>query len=154
MNAAEVHLVLNHLPSIIPLVGIPVLIAGLIKRSEPVQKAGLWILLMGGLSVIPTYLSGDPAEDVLKKFYNFSLDLVNEHEEAALFGLISMLIAAAISALILILFRLKKKVAKPLWAAMIFLSLWSLSVLLRTSYLGGLIRHEETRPAAVVQPPK
>ena len=62
MNGAQLHLLANHLPVIIPLVGMAVLLIGMLAKSSEIRKVGLWILLASALTAIPAYLSGSGAE--------------------------------------------------------------------------------------------
>ena len=46
MNAAHLHLVLNHFPVIGSAIAIFVLIIGILKKSDDIKKTGAMIILM------------------------------------------------------------------------------------------------------------
>lgn len=52
MNEAHWHLVVNHLPIIFPIVGVIVMIAGLISKSEAVKRTAHLIFIMGALTAM------------------------------------------------------------------------------------------------------
>jgi len=147
MNASELHLLINHLPVLVPFIGSAMMIAGLWLKSKDLREAGLWLVMIGAIFAIPTYLSGEPAESVLKNYPGTSRLLVKEHQDAACFALIILEIVGAISAAFLVCLRLKKSfLQKTLpWAILIFFSLISFGLIARAAHLGGLIHHEEVR---------
>jgi len=46
MNGAHYHLVVNHLPIIIPVIGLLVLIGGFIVQSEIVKSRGIGFIIL------------------------------------------------------------------------------------------------------------
>ena len=60
MNGAHWHLVLNHLPIIIPMVGLLIMIGGLMMKSELLKRAAYSIFILGAIAAIAAFLaSGD-----------------------------------------------------------------------------------------------
>lgn len=92
MNAAQIHLGLNHLPVVSMLIGALVLLAGHALRQPPVRMTALAILIFAGLSSVPTFLSGEPSEDLIEDRPGISKKMIHEHEEAADFALTFSLI--------------------------------------------------------------
>ena len=80
MNAAQIHLLSNHLPLTIPFIGLIVLFISFFVKSDIVRRTGYFILLLGGLFTIPTFLSGEGAEEIVEHLGK-SHDLIHEHEE-------------------------------------------------------------------------
>ncbi len=72
MLGVQLHLILNH----ISLIGIPVALAflgiGYLKKNDLLQKTALLILILVSLMIIPTYLTGDMAEEALETTPAFS----------------------------------------------------------------------------------
>lgn len=83
MNGAHFHLVVNHLPIILPVVGSIVLITGMIFKSEAVKRTAFMIFILGAISAIVAMTSGEDAEDVVKKLNVVSKNIIHEHEETA-----------------------------------------------------------------------
>ena len=145
VNGAQLHLVLNHLPVIIPLVGIPIVLVGLYFKSTTLQKTGLALLVVGGLTAAPAYLTGEPAEKVVKNYPGANRHLIHTHEDSALYALIAVEIVAVVSLGFLIAFHLNRGIPKIGWAGLTVLSLLAIVILMKTAHLGGEIRHEEIR---------
>jgi uncharacterized membrane protein len=82
MNSAQIHLAINHLPIIIPMVGVGLLGVGLFGRAVVIEKVGLWLLVIGALTAVPTYLSGEPAERIIKNYPGILRAAIQAHEGA------------------------------------------------------------------------
>jgi hypothetical protein len=63
MNGAQLHLMLNHLPVMGALFSLLLLGWSLTRRSTEIQKLALGGALLAGLSSVPAYLTGEPAEE-------------------------------------------------------------------------------------------
>jgi hypothetical protein len=125
LDAAHVHLMLNHLPVIgAPLI-LLLLTIGLLRGSRELVTVSL--VLVVGLAVATglVYLTGEPAEELVKHTPWFHDTLAERHEEHATVSL----------------------------AAVLVTGLLALSTVLLgwTGWSGGQIRHEEVRAAAVVR---
>lgn len=83
MNQAHYHLALNHLPVIIPMIGLLVLIGGFLIRSETVRRTACLIFILGGLTTIPAIGTGDGAEEAVENINGISETAIHEHEEMA-----------------------------------------------------------------------
>ncbi len=145
MNAAQVHLALNHLPILVPAIGIVILAVGLWARSPDLRKAGLALLLLGAVAAIPTFLSGEPTEALAKNYPGVSRIAIHEHEAAARTAFIVLEVAGAGALLALVLLLLARKVPVFIWAVVLLVSTTSFGLFLNAAHLGGLIRHEEIR---------
>ena len=153
MNWAHVHLLLNHVPVIGVVFGFLLLLLGVVRKSDELKKAGLGALVVVGALAVPTYLTGEPAEEIVRDLPGVSRALIEQHEEAAMFALISAGILGLVSLGILLYFRAPKPL--PAWSmtAALLISFWTLTVMVRTAYLGGQIRHSEIRSASQPAPP-
>jgi uncharacterized membrane protein len=146
MNAAQLHLALNHLPLFATIFGLLILLAALARNSRPLQQAGLWLCLAAAVGAVPTYLAGEPAEEVIAGQPGFEEAFVEEHEEMALIALIGVEILGAASLAGLYLSRHEKTPPRWVLVGCVLLSLGSLAILGWTAHLGGQIRHPELRP--------
>ncbi len=148
LNAAQLHLGLNHLPVFGAIIGFFVLATGLVLMRQGVKTIGLGILIFGALSVAPVYLTGEPAEKIVEHRPGVSEAVIHNHEEAAELSLIFCALTGLASAATLLLPRIKG-VNFHTQAAFgsSALALITVVLLVRTAHLGGMIRHDEIRTA-------
>jgi hypothetical protein len=107
MTDAQVHLMTNHLPLILPIIGALVLIIALIIQSNVSRRIGYFLIALGGLYTIPAFFSGEGAEHIVEELGR-SHDLIHEHEEIAeTFAYLSYLLS--VLALIALYMSWKKK---------------------------------------------
>ena len=145
MDLAHIHLLLNHFPTIGSIIGGGLFVLSLITNSDDLKRASLVVLLGISLLAIPTYISGNGAQDAIKSLPGVSKSLIETHEGAALIALGFMELTGAFAWLGLWQFRRLARV--PGWnlAVILVLTLLTLSVMTRASNLGGEIRHAEIR---------
>lgn len=153
MDPVHVHLFLNHFPVICSVLAVPLFLWAYVRKSDELKQLSLLVLVFAAAVTIPVYLSGEPAEEVVEKLAGVSHDLIEQHEDAAYFAMISMMITGAIALIGLITMFLKKTgAAKFLVLVALLSAVGSAGLMLRTSNLGGQIRHSEIRSGeAVVQ---
>jgi uncharacterized membrane protein len=147
MNAPQLHLLLNHFPVLIPVIGIFLLLIGILFKLDWLKETAAWFFVLAALFAIPVFLSGEPAEELIEKLPGVSKSLIHEHEEMAeaalivieVLGLASLVVAAGV--------RLKKTFASRswAWAVLLVLSFVTAGLMGWTAHLGGVIRHEEIR---------
>ncbi|MES2965456.1 MAG: hypothetical protein V4760_16355, partial [Bdellovibrionota bacterium] len=108
MNAAYVHIVFNHFP--ILLIPFAAIVVALAMRTghQPTLKFSLILLVFAAATSIPTYYSGEGAEDIVEKVVGVSHDSIEEHEDAGYFAFISSLIVG-VSALVALFVSGNKK---------------------------------------------
>ena len=152
METAYLHLVTNH----IPIIGVPFAIAllllGLWKGSDDLKSAAFLAFVALGILTIVVYLLGQSGEDFVEDLAGVSHDTIEDHEGAATFGLISVLITALPAAFGLVRYRWMRRPADddvvssfPRWVVLLtlVLAVGSAAVLGYTGRLGGKIRHTE-----------
>ncbi|MDQ0477721.1 hypothetical protein [Chryseobacterium sp. MDT2-18] len=83
MKNSHLHLVVNHLPIIFPIVGIIILFLGIFTKSEVKKRNGYTIFILGALASIAAMATGENTEDAIEKLQGVSKDLIHIHEEAA-----------------------------------------------------------------------
>ncbi|HEY1242359.1 MAG TPA: DUF6644 family protein [Bryobacteraceae bacterium] len=145
MDLAHLHLLLNHFPTIGMIIGGGLFAVALVTRSNDLKLASLVVLLGIALIAIPTYISGNGAQDAIKSLPGVSKSLIETHEGTAFVGLGFMELTGAFAWLALWQFRRLARI--PGWnlAVILLLTLITFSVMVRASNLGGEIRHEEIR---------
>ena len=148
MNQAHLHLALNHLPIIFPMVGALVLIAALLLKSAIMKRTAYGIFAAGAILTLPAFFTGEGAEEVVEKLQGVSENLISNHEEMAeQFALLSYALGA--TSLLALWANWKRKSFAP--ASSFIVLLLSFVVLFfakNTGTSGGEIRHTEIRQGA------
>ena len=65
MNAPHLHLLLNHIPVLGTAFGLGLLVFALCRKSDELKKAAHGFFLVTALFSVSTYLTGEPAEEVV-----------------------------------------------------------------------------------------
>src|SRR6266540_2985557 len=87
MDLTHIHLLLNHFPIVGNIIGGGLFAIALIKDSNDLKRASLIVLLGIALVTIPTYITGNGAQDAIKSVPDVSKSLIETHEGAALVAL-------------------------------------------------------------------
>ncbi len=155
MTWAHVHLAVNHLPVVLVPVSIAMLAVAWAKRSAELRKAGLTWLAVAAVAGGAAYLTGEPAEDVVKDLPAVSKAAIEEHEEAAMLAAVATGAAGLIALGALVIGR--GPAPAPAWilATTFVVALVAAGLMLWTANLGGRISHPEIRgpAAATLKPP-
>lgn len=143
MNQAHLHLISNHLPIIIPIVGLLVLIGGLIVRSEVVQRTSYLLFVLGALSTFPALQTGEGAEEIVEEMAGINAESIEIHEESAeTFSLFSYGLGA-VSLLGVWASWKKKSFSKAISLLTVAVCLVALFFAQETGTTGGQISHPE-----------
>lgn len=145
MNQAHLHLLVNHLPIIFPIVGMIVLLDGLLIKSEIVKRTSFYIFMIGSLCTIMAGATGEGAEEVVEHLAGISKSLIHEHEEVAeKFAFVSY--ALGILSLIAFVVNYKKMALSKMMSWVVVLAAAATIFLgANTGLTGGEIRHSEIR---------
>jgi uncharacterized membrane protein len=145
MNAAYIHLVLNHFPPIVGIAALIVLALGVIWRNDGVMRAALVLIILGALTGVISYKSGDGAAEIVKRMEGVNAAAIEPHDEAAGLTLGTYAIVAALALFALIRYRAPRPIAR--WAATLTIILLFIATAsaVYTSMLGGRIHHPETK---------
>jgi len=148
MSLTHLHLILNHVPVLGSVFGLGLLLFGLWRTSADIKKAALGVFVLVAFAAVPVYLTGEPAEDGVKRLVGVSKPAMEHHEEAAsvALGVVTGLGFAALVALVV--WRGDRPL--PAWVSVILVvaALVAVGAMAWTAYLGGPIRHSETRAAS------
>jgi hypothetical protein len=145
MDLTHIHLLLNHFPVIGDIIGGGLFVLSLIAKSDDLKRASLAVLLGISLIAIPTYMSGNGAQEAIKSLPDVSKSMIQTHEGAALVSLAFMELTGVFAWLALWQFRRLARVPNWNLAAILVLTLVSIGFVARASNLGGEIRHAEIR---------
>ena len=145
MDLAHIHLLLNHFPVIGIIIGGGLFLISLITKSDDLKRASLVVLVGIALIAIPTYMSGNGAQEAIRSVPGISKSLIETHEGTALVALGFMEVTGAFAWLGLWQFRRLARVPNWNLAVILVLTLVSFGLMARASNLGGEIRHAEIR---------
>ena len=152
MNPTHIHLLITHLPIFGSILGALVLAQGIWTNSNSAKIAAYYVLIISSVGAGIAYLTGEAAEETVENITGIAENMIEEHEEFALYALISLIILgiAALGGLIITIQRLTltSTVAKLI----LFISLISFGLVARTGYLGGQIRHTEIKSNGTLNP--
>lgn len=153
LNAAHIHLMLNHVPILGFGLGLLLLAWGRWRESDEVVRAVLALFLVVGLTSILVFFSGENAEDVVEGLAGVSHDAIEVHEETGELAMIVSIVVGILSGVGLFLHR---EGPLPRWftPSAALGGLVAFAVLAYAGYQGGQIHHEEIRPGASVTAPE
>jgi uncharacterized membrane protein len=154
MNAAYVHIALNHVPILGTVFGLLLLAADAVRGNQTLRRAGWVTLVVVALVAIPVYLTGEGAEEIVEDSPGVAHDDIESHEELALYAFIAM---EALGLLALVALFASRRGAGPAWlaTAVLVLAVVTAALMGLTAERGGRIKHPELHatPGAVVPQP-
>lgn len=151
MNAVQIHLMMNHMPVVAPVMAGLLLLIGFASRSQALLRAGLATLIAAALFAIPVFLTGEPVEEIAEKLPGIAKQQIETHEDSAQASLIFLSVLGAGSLLALVAYR-KRALPTGVGATALVLCVIAAGQVAWTAHLGGQIRHTELnggRSAAV-----
>ncbi|OIQ15824.1 MAG: hypothetical protein BM557_11030 [Flavobacterium sp. MedPE-SWcel] len=150
MNDAHFHLAVNHLPIIIPIIGVLIMLGGFITRSAIVKRTAYFVFILGALSTIPAAASGEGAEEIVEEMHIVSHDIIHEHEEVAETFILLSYALGGIALLGLWANFKNKSFATPISIATLLFSFVVIFFASKAGTTGGEIRHTEIREGATI----
>lgn len=154
MEIAYLHLITNH----IPIIGVPfalfILLIGLWRKNEALKQVSYLIFGILAIATVGVYFLGNGGEDFIEGLPGVSEAAIEEHEEFALFALLSVVFTGIVALFGFLRygglgFLFGKEAAEgssaPSWLGLVVLvlGLVSAAMLGYTGRLGGVIRHPE-----------
>jgi len=147
MNLAHVHVVINHVPSLGSVVAVCLLVFAILKRNDVLKKATFQLLVFISLMALPTFMTGNASQAILKNQSDVTKGLIQAHENAAIWTLTLMCITGTFAWFGLWQFRRFSRPGFGNTAAVLIFSLMTTAAILRTANMGGDINHAEIRVA-------
>lgn len=152
MNELQIHLFFNHVPVIGAFAALLVVIIGVAMKSNAVRATGLVVYIAMALAVVPTYLTGEGAEERIENIAGISEDVIESHEDMAKISLWLMLGAAAIGAAALYTQWKQKPISSQLTIVFLVVAVGAFVQIGLTAHEGGKIRRPDMNSQSAVQP--
>ena len=149
MDQTHLHLVITHLPIFGSILGAFVLGYGIWSNSNQTKIAAYFLFLISAIGAGVAYLTGESAEETVEDIQGISENVIGQHEDFALFALVSLIVLGVSSLVALFITYKNSPVSKTLAGVILLISLMSFALVAWTGYLGGQIRHSEITTGAV-----
>jgi len=157
----HVHIMINHFPVILTVMGAAAAVFGLFRGRRGVWLYATATMTMAALTAIPTYFTGEPAEEGLHRPWYIARQSIHTHEDAALVAAIITGVAGLIALVAWRrLVRYPREISLPggLRTAVVVTSVIAAAAMGYASLLGGHIIHDAPglkgpAPAGTLQAP-
>jgi uncharacterized membrane protein len=153
MNLAHIHLLVNHFPTVGTIIALGLFLVARVSKSADLSLASLVLFVLISLITIPTYMSGNAAEEMLRGRAGVSFAAIVAHRNAAQLAVVFMELTGVVSWFGLWKFRRHSKFGRGTLPAVLLLSLVTLGVAGYAANLGGGIRHPEIEDTGVKKIP-
>jgi uncharacterized membrane protein len=160
MDERELHLILNHIPVILSAVAFFSSLLAIATKSRAAWLYAAASLTIAGLFSYPTFITGHGAHEAIEDFWYVKADSWHEHQEAAGFANIALLVGGAFAAFTWWKLTRSKDAVIARWMQLVLIlaSALGASTVGRAAWLGGkVIREQEALkvpPKGWVAPPK
>lgn len=145
ISPAHWHMLVNHFPIILIIVGSLFLTVGLIFKKDAIKSTALLIVVLAGLTALPANATGEGAEEQVEEIQGVSHDAIEIHEHAAKTGLITIMGAGLIALISVFVFTKNKKAGHTFVIITLLAGLVSSGFMSYVGLTGGEIRHSEIR---------
>jgi len=145
----HLHLLLNHFPIIVTILGFLLIAVAVWRKSDGLARVALAFFVGGALSALPTYLTGESAEDTARHLPGVTRELIETHSDSAVISAIFIGLLGLFA--LWALWRFRTAVTMPTWVVRVALvaSIIGSGLMSWTGLLGGQVRHTEVRPGFV-----
>jgi uncharacterized membrane protein len=145
MDWAHIHIIINHFPIILEVMGA---LASVLAVVRP--RRGAWLyatasLTLAGITVVPTYFTGAPADHALNDPWYIVTRAIDSHEQSAKISAILTVLASLVAVVVwrrLVRYPREVRVPTGLRIAVVVTSVAAAVSISYTSLLGGRIVHD------------
>ncbi len=145
MSGGHLHLILNHIPVIGIYFALLILIVGFIKKNVTLKYMALWLLLVLAIIALPTYFTGESAEEVVERMPYTSEEMIHQHEWAAELSFIAFIITGILVILVFLTRIFRGRLSQPFLILVLLMTIITAGLTAWTANLGGKIRRPELR---------
>lgn len=145
MNPAQLHLFFSHFPIVGLAFAILVNLYSLFNKSHEPGRLSLWFYVVLGIFALLAYLTGDGAEKIMETYPGITENVIEPHENIALFFFIGLMITSGIAIIGLYVTKTKEKLLNR-FTLILLIGGILLGILAGiTGSTGGAIRHTEIK---------
>src|SRR5919202_2607175 len=137
MSPVHFHLLLNHLPVLGAIFGTTLLVLSLFLKGSQLTRVAWGTLAVAALFSVPTYLTGDPAEDAVRGLPGVSRAVIASHEQMATLSFIAIVVLGVVALVGLLLFARRDQVPAWFLGSTLVLSVVVSGMMAWTAYLGA-----------------
>lgn len=148
MNGAHLHLIVNHFPVVTAILGLPVLLAAIVRRTAGLRNLALGVSVAAAVLAVPAYFTGEPAEETVERMAGVDAVDIERHEEAARIAALAVGLQGVVALAALFALRRRPDLPAPVATTLLVLAIAGAVLMARAANLGGGIRHAEIRSAA------
>jgi len=141
----HVHIMINHFPVILAVMGAAAAVLGQFRGRRGVWLYATATMTLAALTAIPTYFTGEPAEEALHRPWYIARQAIHTHEEAALIAAIITGVAGLVALVAWRrLVRYPREISLPngLRTAVVVTAVIAAAAMGYASLLGGYIIHD------------
>ena len=151
MNAAHIHLLVNHLPIVGFAIGVVLLLATMVRRGERgLFLASLIVIVISGAGGLAAQFTGEPAEEIVEGLPDVPESLIGTHEDAGKIATIIASITTVLGIVMAVMFFRREGKIPMIAVAILFVATAATSAAMAwTGSTGGKIRHTEIREDGV-----
>ncbi|MGE5085186.1 MAG: hypothetical protein ACM3MG_02735 [Bacillota bacterium] len=147
MDAAHIHLMLNHIPVLGGVATLCLVALADLKEDKTLGKLSLQLMVLIAILTLPVYFTGEPAEKIIEHLPGVAESFIEEHEKFANFALGLTELLGIIGLVGLYSFRKNPNSIKQYWRSIQIIALVNVMIMVAVANLGGQIRHTEIRKA-------
>jgi uncharacterized membrane protein len=152
MNAAHLHLMINHAPVMGAIFSLLLTAWAAWRRNGELDFAARAAWVGVSLAALAAFVSGNFAEDVVEDFPGVSAGRIASHEDAAKLALAAAVFAGVWALGGIVKWR-RRPSPKGFTAASLLFGIVVVVLMAWTANLGGQIRHQEARPGWTLAQP-
>ncbi|OFW14899.1 MAG: hypothetical protein A3F70_03795 [Acidobacteria bacterium RIFCSPLOWO2_12_FULL_67_14] len=145
VNAAHLHLFLNHVPTVGLVLGVGLFLLALVRRQQVLERASYEVLFAIAVLTLPAYVTGLGAQAVLLDRADVSAAAIDAHQDAALLAFAGMQVTGGAAWLALWRLRRNLEAGPGVAGTVLLLAIVTLVLMTGAAAVGGEIRHPETR---------
>jgi hypothetical protein len=155
MNAPHFHLLLNHIPVIGITFGVILFIISYLFRTLSLERAGLVLFILAAAMAVPSYFTGEGAEDAVENIAGLDSSMIEQHESWAGTYIWFDVVLGVLSCFVFWLSWRKWPYIQYAYVSLLFIAISCVGISLPVANSGGEIRHTEIRQnsGAVINQP-
>jgi uncharacterized membrane protein len=148
MNLAHLHLLLNHFPTVGMIIGLSIFVTALLWKSDHLKRTSLGVFLGIALIAMPTYMTGNAAQEILARNPAASVPLIEAHQSWALLAFIVMELTGILAWFGLWQYRRHSRPSAWIIPTVFLCAAATFGLMAIAANLGGDIMHPEVRDVA------